>query len=447
MSAPLKVLISYSHHDEARRVQLLTMLAPLVREGLLSIWSDHKIPAGANIDHAVQEQLKVADLILLLVSPDFLNSDYCYSIEMEAAIERHLSDDAVVIPVILRPSDWARTPFSRLKAVPVDAKPIAAWVDADEAWLAVVTEIRSVAELVLDRRSRVPPRTTDGNVPLREALKGGFETLQRNYESDSTLEISFGIKDLDEPTDGIRKGELFVAAARPQSALLELGLTSVLYTAIKHKKRVLVASPRHSPERLSNKLVCSLSRVSAAGLQRGDLDDEDWSRINMGIKILSSIQVSFFESPNFSLDSIETYIRALDQAAKPDFLFLDGVDYLNADGRESAACRRLASLARRERIGVLVTVALGPSVDTRANRRPVFSDLSDWHAFHEEADGVMFLYRPSNYTGDRHYKELVEVDVAKNPRGSRVLTDVYFWDEYGSIDPVIRDPDHKSESE
>src|SRR5437762_917707 len=97
------LFFSYSHKDEGLRDQLEIHLAMLKRQGFIETWHDRRISAGEILDHAVSENLESADIILLLVSPDFLASDYCYDREMMRAMERHEAGLSAVIPVILRP--------------------------------------------------------------------------------------------------------------------------------------------------------------------------------------------------------------------------------------------------------------------------------------------------------------------------------------------------------
>ena len=140
-----KLFISYSHADEALRNELEKQLAMLKREGAIEVWHDRRIPAGDAIDHAIDAELQTADVILLLVSPDFLHSSYCYDVEVAAAMQRHNSRTARVIPVILRHCDWQSSvvPFRGLLAVPQDGKPVASWPDRDEAMLNIVRGIRA----------------------------------------------------------------------------------------------------------------------------------------------------------------------------------------------------------------------------------------------------------------------------------------------------------------
>ena len=149
----LSVFLSYAHRDERLREELNKHLSPLRRSTLIETWDDRKIRAGNDIDATVDERLTSADVVLLLISPDFINSDYCYRREMRIALRRHDRGDAIVIPVILRPVDWKKTPIGRLLAVPKDAKPVTNWHRRDDALLDVATHIRRIAEEISARRT------------------------------------------------------------------------------------------------------------------------------------------------------------------------------------------------------------------------------------------------------------------------------------------------------
>ncbi|MDC7745816.1 toll/interleukin-1 receptor domain-containing protein [Rhizobium binxianense] len=142
------VFFSYSHVDEALRDQLERQLSILKRQGVVETWHDRRIGAGEEIDAAISKNLTSADIILLLVSPDFINSDYCYDREMMAAMERHAAGTAIVIPVILRACDWHGAPFGKLNATPPDGRPITQAVDRDQAFLEVAKAVRAAAERI-----------------------------------------------------------------------------------------------------------------------------------------------------------------------------------------------------------------------------------------------------------------------------------------------------------
>lgn len=149
----LQVFISYSHQDEALKNELVKHLSPLKRLELIDDWHDRKISAGDQWDTAITDALKAADIVLLLVSIDFINSRYCYDIEMESALERERRNEVVVIPVIARNCMWKTTEFARLQATPTDGKAIASWADKDEALTVVAQRITEVAERLMAERS------------------------------------------------------------------------------------------------------------------------------------------------------------------------------------------------------------------------------------------------------------------------------------------------------
>jgi TIR domain len=167
MAEPLEIFFSYTHADEAWRKKIETSLSTLKRQNLIKGWSDRNIFAGNEWEEMINSHLQSAPIILLLISPDFINSDYCYSEELDQAIKLHQAGRARVIPIILRPTDWKGTPFARLQALPREGKPISRWADTDEALLEVAKGIRRVVEdmqktsqaLPANQKQPLPPST------------------------------------------------------------------------------------------------------------------------------------------------------------------------------------------------------------------------------------------------------------------------------------------------
>ena len=144
--SPAKVFYSYSHKDEDLRDKLDTHLKILHRQNIISGWHDRAISAGTEWEDQINENLEAADIILLLVSADFIASDYCWGKELTRAIERHHAGEARVIPIILRPVDWTGAPFGVLQALPKNAKPVTTWPNQDEVFTDIARSIRQVAE-------------------------------------------------------------------------------------------------------------------------------------------------------------------------------------------------------------------------------------------------------------------------------------------------------------
>jgi hypothetical protein len=141
-----KLFFSYSHDDETYRDQLEKHLALLKHQGLIESWHDRRIGAGMVLDDVIDEKLELADIILLLISSSFMDSDYCYSREMQRAMVRHAEGSARVIPVIVRLCDWHSAAFGKLMAAPKDGKAITTWPNLDEAYTDVAQQIRKVVE-------------------------------------------------------------------------------------------------------------------------------------------------------------------------------------------------------------------------------------------------------------------------------------------------------------
>ena len=147
---PVKIFCCYAHEDEPLLKKLKTHLFPLQRAGLVDVWYDRDISAGTDWEQEIKERLNTAHIILLLVSPDFMASDYCYGIEMQRAIERHEQGEAHVIPIILRPVYWQGV-LGKLQALPTDAIPVmsSGWHYQDEAFFNVTEGIHKVAVKVM----------------------------------------------------------------------------------------------------------------------------------------------------------------------------------------------------------------------------------------------------------------------------------------------------------
>ena len=140
----LRVFLSYSHRDEDLQQALNAHLATLKRSGLIEVWWDRKLTGGREVDPEIAANLERADLILLLISADFLNSEYCSSVELNAAMARHDRGTTRVLPIILRPCDWQGSAFGNLLVAPKDGKAITDWRSRDKALMDVVQTIRGI---------------------------------------------------------------------------------------------------------------------------------------------------------------------------------------------------------------------------------------------------------------------------------------------------------------
>lgn len=155
----VKLFLSYSHKDEPFRDVLATHLKILERQKVIDVWHDHMIGAGAEFEDDIDVNLKTADIILLLVSADFMASDYCVNKEVPRAMQKHEDKTATVIPISLRPCDTKNMAFMKLQGLPKNFKPISKWECQDEAYADIVKGIRTIAEKIRNQRSLNQPKT------------------------------------------------------------------------------------------------------------------------------------------------------------------------------------------------------------------------------------------------------------------------------------------------
>jgi formylglycine-generating enzyme required for sulfatase activity len=168
------IFFSYAHEDEQLRDELSKHLRILERQGVISTWHDRKITAGSEWKGEIDTHLESAQTILLLISADFLASDYCYDVEMTRALERHKNNEAVVIPVILRPVSWSDAPFAKLQALPKDAKAVTEWPNQDAAFRNITEGIRDAIRMLATQSNQDITEYVSAKL---DVAGGPFETI------------------------------------------------------------------------------------------------------------------------------------------------------------------------------------------------------------------------------------------------------------------------------
>lgn len=188
------IFVSYSHKDEQFREELEVHLAMLKREGSIDVWHDRRIVAGSEINSTIDVELEQSDIVLLLISPDFLASSYCFDVEVQRAMQLQSQGNCEVIPTILRPCDWqsANAPFSKLLAVPRDGIPVSKWPDKDEAFLDIVKQLRKALES-LSPKTKSKPSGQVNSTELSSPLNIAHVDIPRS----SNLRLAKNFTDVD----------------------------------------------------------------------------------------------------------------------------------------------------------------------------------------------------------------------------------------------------------
>ncbi|MBD2057331.1 GUN4 domain-containing protein [Oculatella sp. FACHB-28] len=295
MEEALKLFFSYSHKDEALRDELGNHLKILEHQQLIASWHDRKILPGDEWDHQITVNQDTADIILLLISSDFIASKYCWDIEIKRAMELHDSGKACVIPVILRRADWRGAPFSKLQAVPKNAQPVTSFSDRDEAFEFVTQQIRQVVEGLIEHRRK-----------LREQQQKDIAIAlyrQRFEKFAADGEISLG--------------EQFLLDELQQ----ELGLTDAEVQAIKQG----ILNPVANPQQLERYRQLLMKAIAQYGYPFNDKVRADLKLVQTHLK-LSDTNIAQVEAPIIAQKVAEQQ----EQQRQPEALKQQSLEQQNA---------------------------------------------------------------------------------------------------------------------
>jgi replicative DNA helicase len=428
------VFISYSHKDERFKESLEEHLAVLRRAKKISHWSDRKIVPGTSWKSEIDHNIETSDIILLLISSSFIASGYCYEKELAVALARHEAENAVVIPIFVRPADLTDEPLMGLQGLPKDAVSVAEWSNEDLAWRDVARGLRTVVDDLLERkRRRHEPAELSS---LQQTLTEMVEGLDRLYHSDNNIGgISYGLTDVDRVTDGLHRGQLVTLAARPEMGKTNLSLSIAASVAISGLP-VLVFSTKIPRLEVMKRLVTITGRISYPRFQRGRLTDDDWVGLTRSAQLLSEAEMLFDDSTELDLDVLRARcLSAKDKLGALGLVLVDSVSYMTvlhgAGSREEVIARGLKALARELDCSILVTVPVSRAVESRPNKRPVLADLKSWHELGDESDVVAFIYRDDHYDPDSQDQGTAELILAKNQYGQVHSVRLSYEHEYG----------------
>ncbi len=184
-----KAFVSYSHRDERFLERLKTHLVMLERDGLIETWTDREIHAGDKIDATIMEAADSSLIFLPIVSPDFLNSDYCYEREMQYALDRASRGEMLIVPIIAEPCEWKASPLNEFKVLPKDGKAISEWANANNAFLDIATELRRL----LTKSTASSPRNVTSESPGRRPppqvrVRRDFSSIDRGKFRDAAYQ-------------------------------------------------------------------------------------------------------------------------------------------------------------------------------------------------------------------------------------------------------------------
>jgi replicative DNA helicase len=309
------------------------------------------------------------------------------------------------------------------------------------------SEVLAQAEMKVFKIAESGRRGRADFVPLREAMKEAFQLLQERYENQGSVTgLPTGFHDLDEMTAGLQPSDLIILAARPAMGKTTLALNLAEYAALKTKKAVAVYSMEMSASQLAFRLISSIGRVNATRLRTGQLEDEDWSRVNMAIKMLSEVKIFIDDTPALSPDVLRSKARRIKREHDLGLIVIDYLQLMAVPGTGenrateiSEISRSLKALAKELHVPVIALSQLNRGLESRTDKRPVMADLRESGAIEQDADIIMFIYRDEYYHKDSADKGLAEVIISKQRNGPTGTVKLKFFGEYTRFDNLARD--------
>jgi hypothetical protein len=344
-------------------------------------------------------------LVLLLVSAHFINSEYCYHREMIRALERASRGEASVVPIILRPCQWAEIPVGRFKlgslvALPNDAKPVSSFSDRDDAWNQIVGSVRSIilaGKHLSTELSRGPPtpknlrgssakpqqidprdllaaredvdgtssRTQKQLEEFSSALVQAIEKTAVAFDRDGVVGLSTGLKDLDRVTGGLVDGELTLMTGEPRWAASLLA-SNIAFNISSRIELGGIGAPRlvafialeSSSSRIATTLLARVAQVRLHHVETGNFSADEFGKLKTAAEAIQDLPLVISDERD-TLASIRESLE--DLTGRLEVLVVDGLDRLQTASRSNFNRRSegafgLAMLARELRVPVIATL-------------------------------------------------------------------------------------------
>ncbi len=268
-------------------------------------------------------------------------------------------------------------------------------------------------------------RTTQDLQPIRSVLSDYFDRMEELSQRDEALVgVPTGFIDIDRMLGGLQPSDLLIIAGRPGMGKTGFILSALKNAALTHKKHVAIFSLEMSNEQLVQRLIAQETGIDSTRLRSGKLSPDEWLLFTQAIEVLTDTHIFLDDTPALTPLQLRTKCRRLHLEYKLDLVVVDYLQLMAGDIRNnnrvqevSDISRNMKILARELNVPVLAAAQLSRAVEQRSDKRPVLSDLRESGSLEQDADIVMFIYRPEVYDEDSQYKNLAEIIIAKHRNG------------------------------
>jgi replicative DNA helicase len=268
-------------------------------------------------------------------------------------------------------------------------------------------------------------RGRKGFKALKDILPATVDRIDELHQSDGSITgISSGYNEFDKLTAGLQAGDLIIVAGRPSMGKTTLAINIAENAAIGSKKGTAIFSMEMPAQQLAFRMISSLGRVDQTHLRTGNFPDEDWSRINTAVQLMSEAPIYIDDTPGLSPTEIRARARRLQREHGLDLIVVDYLQLMQVEGTKenrateiSEISRGLKALAKELELPVIALSQLNRSVEQRTDKRPVMSDLRESGAIEQDADLIVFIYREEVYNQDTPRKGIADITIAKQRNG------------------------------
>lgn len=293
------------------------------------------------------------------------------------------------------------------------------------------TDGRSASELVDEAERRVfeiaemGSRGRVGFQSLKQILPAAVDRIDLLHQSGGDITgIPSGFTEFDKLTAGLQPGDLIIVAGRPSMGKTTFAVNVAENAAIGARVPTAIFSMEMPSEQLAFRMIASLGRVDQSHLRTGKFPDEDWSRINTAVQLMSDAPIFIDDSPGLSPTEIRARARRLKREADLGLIVVDYLQLMQVHGNTenrateiSEISRSLKSLAKELRLPIIALSQLNRGVEQRQDKRPVMSDLRESGAIEQDADLIVFIYREEVYKPDTPRKGVADISIAKQRNG------------------------------
>ena len=296
-------------------------------------------------------------------------------------------------------------------------------------------------------------RIKGGFEQLDPILQETFENLDKIHSSGGTVTgVPTGLLDLDEMTSGFQNSELIVVAGRPGMGKTALALTMARNAAIDHQKPVGIFSLEMASHQLAMRMLCAEARVDSHLVRTGKLPKSHWKNLSMSVGVLAEAPIFLDDTPSIGILELRAKARRLMAEHNIGMIMVDYLQLMsgpkgveNRQQEISVISRSLKALAKELKIPVVALSQLSRATEQRSDRRPQLSDLRESGAIEQDADVVMFVYRPYVYSRDEDDRGKVELILSKQRNGPTGNINLTFIDRYARFENLTSFSDMETE--